>query len=559
MSEELFQQFLVILGFSLLASVLFRRLRMATIVAYIAVGATIGPAAVGLVSDPSRFSFLAEFGVVFLLFTLGLEFSLKKMLAMRFTVFGVGGVQVAGCTLIFSLVVFLWGAAWQAAILIAGALALSSTAIVTRELINNRQMHNMHGQLSIGVLLFQDLVAVVFLVLVPVLGQQQDASLLSSLGLAGFNAAVLLLVLLAAGKWILPIIYQEVARTRSEEIFVLTALVIVLLAAWLTHSFHLSMALGGFVTGMMLGEGPFRYQVQSDIRPFRDILLGLFFVTIGMSLDLSLLIQYWPRILFFTVGLIVVKAMVVALTVWALGFNRQDAVNVGLNLAQAGEFGLALMALAMLNGAVPANQASFISIIAIFSMVVSPFLIRNAGTLSRKFVGAGKQATGLRPLQLDLTDHVIIGGFGRLGTTLAQFLEQNEIPYIAVDTDIDVVEKHRKQGKNIVYGDSHNPEILQHCHLPASRLVVLTFRSLHEGKAAISGIRHRNPSVPIIVRCLDNGGFEELISTGASQVFPELLESSLMISRQALMLLQVEEHDIDRQIDDYRIAATEQQ
>ena len=556
MSEELFQQFLVILGFSLFASVLFRRLRMATIVAYIVVGAVIGPSAMGLVADPSQFSFLAEFGVVFLLFTLGLEFSLKKMLAMRFAVFGVGGVQVAVCTAIFTLAVFLWGASWQVAILIAGSLALSSTAIVTRELINNRQMHNLHGQLSIGVLLFQDLVAVIFLVLVPVLGEQQDASLLNSLGMAGLNAVVLLLVLLAAGKWILPVIYQEVARTRSDEIFLLTALVIVLLAAWLTHSFHLSMALGGFVTGMMLGEGPFRYQVQTDIRPFRDILLGLFFVTIGMSLDLSLLIQFWPRILFFTVSLLVIKSMVVALSVWALGFNRQDAISVGLNLAQAGEFGLALMALAMLNGAVPVDQASFISIIAIFSMVASPFLIRNAGILSRKFTSSENRAASLKPIQLDLTGHVIIGGFGRLGTTLSQFLEQNDIPYIAIDTDIDIVEKYRKEGKNIVYGDSHNPEILQHCHLSASRLVILTFRSLDEGKAAISGIRQRSPGVPIIVRCLEHGGFEELISTGASQVFPELLESSLMISRQALELLQVDEREIDRQIDDYRAGAT---
>ena len=557
MSEELFQQFLVILGFSLFASILFRRLRMATIVAYIVVGAIIGPAAFGLIEEPAEFSFLAEFGVVFLLFTLGLEFSFKKMLAMRFTVFGVGGAQVAICTLIFTLTGLLWGTTWQSALLIAGALALSSTAIVTRELINNRQMHNLHGQLSIGVLLFQDLVAVLFLVLVPVLGQQQETSLLASLGMAGFNTVVLLVLLLAAGRWILPIVYQEVARTRSEEIFLLTTLVIVLLAAWLTHSFHLSMALGGFVAGMMLGEGPFRYQIQSDIRPFRDLLLGLFFVTIGMSLDLSLLLQYWPRILFFTVCLLIIKSVVVSISVWALGYRRQDAITVGVNLAQAGEFGLALMALAMLNSAVPVDQASFISIIAIFSMVASPFLIRNAGRISRKFSGTANKGVNHRPIKLDQTDHVIIGGFGRLGTTLAQFLEQNGIEYIAIDTDIDVVEKYRNEGRNIVYGDSHNPEILQHCHLAASRLVVLTFKSMSEGKAAISGIRQRNPQVPIIVRCLEHGGFEELISTGASRVFPELLESSLLISRQALELLHIDEQAIEQQIEDYRSGATD--
>lgn len=552
MSEELFQQFLVILGFSLFASVLFRRLRMATLVAYIAVGAVIGPAALGLIADPARFSFLAEFGVVFLLFTLGLEFNLKKMLAMRFAVFGVGGVQVAVCTAIFTVAVFFWGASWQVAVLIAGALALSSTAIVTRELVNNRQLHNLHGQLSIGVLLFQDLVAVVFLVLVPVLGQGEEASLLAGLGSAGFNAVVLLLLLLAAGRWLLPVVYQEVARAGSEEIFLLSTLVIVLLAAWLTHSFHLSMALGGFVTGMMLGEGPFRYQIQSDIRPFRDILLGLFFVTIGMSLDLSLLGEYWPRILLFTVALLAIKALVVAASVWALGFQARDALSVGLNLAQAGEFGLALMALAMLNGAVPAEQGSFISIIAIFSMVASPFLIRHAGTLSQYLVRSKPAAENYRGVQLDLEGHVIIGGFGRLGSTLAAFLEQNQVPYIAIDTNIDVVEKFRKQGKNIVYGDSHNPEILQHCHLAAASLVVLTFKSLEEGKAAIAGIRQRQADVPIIVRCLEHGGFEELVSIGANQVFPELLESSLLISRQALELLRIDEPEIERQIATYR-------
>ncbi|MCB1669972.1 MAG: cation:proton antiporter [Gammaproteobacteria bacterium] len=553
MSEQLFQQFLVILGFSLFASVLFRRLRMATIVAYIAVGTVIGPSALSFVDDPARFSLLAEFGVVFLLFTLGLEFNLKKMLAMRFAVFGVGGVQVAVCTAVFALVVFFWGATWQAAILIAGALALSSTAIVTRELVNNRQMHNLHGQLSIGVLLFQDLFAVVFLVLVPVMGQQQEASLLVSLGVAGMNAIVLLALLLAVGKWLLPLVYQEVARTGSEEIFLLSTLVIVLLAAWLTHSFHLSMALGGFVTGMMLGEGPFRYQIQTDIRPFRDILLGLFFVTIGMSLDLSLLLEFWPRILLFTLALVAMKALVVAVSVRVLGFQLQDALSVGFNLAQAGEFGLALMALAMLNNAVPVDEASFISIIAIFSMVISPFLIRHAGAFSRRLVRS--EASGARhvPIKLDLEGHVIIGGFGRLGRTLAQFLEQNQVPYIAIETDIDVVEKARRGGSNIVYGNSNNLEILQHCHLSAASLVVLTFKSLEEGKVAISRIRQRHAGIPIVVRCVQQSGFEELVSVGADQVFPELLESSLLISRQVLRILHIDEPEIDRQVEEFRI------
>lgn len=552
MSETLFQQLLIILSFSLIGTIAFRRLRVAPIVAYIIVGAIIGPAALGLVSEPAQFGFLAEFGVVFLLFTLGLEFSFRRMLAMRFAVFGVGGVQVLVCSTVFALAVSLWGAPLQAAILIAGSLALSSTAIVTRELINNRQTHSLHGQLSIGVLLFQDLIAVFLLILVPVLGQGQESSFIQSLSVAGLNAGILLILLFAAGRWLLPFVYREVARSGSEEIFLLTTLVIVLLVAWLTHSFHLSMALGGFVTGMVLGEGSFRYQVQADIRPFRDILLGLFFVTIGMTLDLAMLLEYWPRILLFSVALLVIKTLVVAVSVRVLGFGNQDALTVGLNLAQAGEFSLALMALALASGALPADQATFITIVAIFSMLASPFLIRHAGRISSRLSGSEAAIDRLRPVQLDLNQHVIIGGFGRLGTTLSRFLEANGIDYIAIDTNIDVVERHRRNGKNIVYGDSHNPEILAHCHLDTARLVVLTFKSMEEGKAAISGIRQRNPEVPIIVRSLEDEGFEELVSVGANQVFPELLESSLIISRQALEFLHVPEAEIERQIQTFR-------
>ena len=550
MSEALFQQYVIILSVSLVVTLLFRRLRLTTIVAYMAVGAVLGPHALGLVAVPAQFSFVAEFGVVFLLFALGLEFSLKRMLAMRFAVFGVGGFQVLVCTAVFAEAVYLWGSDMATAVMIAGALALSSTAIVSRELFNNRQLHSTHGQLSIGVLLFQDLAAVVFLILVPVLGSAGENSLWSELLGAGLNTLLLLAILLAAGKWVLPLVYNEVAKSKSEEIFVLTTLVIVLLASWLTHSFHLSMPLGAFVIGMMLGESSCRYQVESDIRPFKDILLGLFFVTIGMNLELGLLADYWLRILAFTVALIVIKAGVVALLVRLLGYTARDALVVGINLAQAGEFGLALLALALVNGILPSEQASFLMIIATLSMAVSPFLIRHASALGRRLLKAADDDVQ-RPVVRHLHDHVIIGGFGRLGTTVAGFLDRNGIPWIAIDADIDVVEKHRRRGRNIVYGNSNNVEILSRCHLDSARLMVLTFKSLAEGKAAIERIRQRNAHIPIVVRCQDHQNYEELISLGASHVFPEVLESSLLISRQVLGLLKVEQVAIDTQVSDF--------
>ncbi len=551
MSEILFQQYLIILSFSLVGVLLLRRLKMATIVAYLIVGAAIGPSGLGLIGDPTQFSFIAEFGVVFLLFALGLEFSLKKMLTMRFAVFGVGGFQVVICTAIFFGAAYWWGASYAAAFIIAGSLALSSTAIVTRELANNRQLHNQHGQLSVGVLLFQDLVAVVFLILVPVLASGTGESLLPALTTAALNSAFLIGILLAAGIWILPPVYTEVSKSNSQEIFVLTTLVIVLLAAWLTHTFHLSMTLGAFVIGMMLGEGPCKYQIENDIRPFRDILLGLFFVTIGMNLDLDLLIDYWPRILLFTAALILVKAVAVAAVVRLLGYSKRDATTVGLNLAQAGEFGLALMALALSTQLIPVSQASFIIIVAIFSMILSPFLIRHAATISQKFFTAESLNDKRPQIHLNLENHVIVGGLGRLGLLLTESLENNGIDYIAIENDIDVVERNRRLGKNVVYGDSNNVEILNLCHLSTARLVVLTFKSIEEGKSAVSRIRQADSAVPMIIRCQNHTHYDELVSLGANYVFPELLESSLMILRHMLEILNIEDEEIKSQIADY--------
>ncbi len=551
MSEALFQQYLLILSFSLLGVLILRRVRMASIVAYMVVGAIIGPNALNFITNPDQFGFVAEFGVVFLLFALGLEFNIKKMLTMRFAVFGVGGFQVLICSLVFFGAVYLWGSSMAAAIMIAGSLALSSTAIVTRELANNRRLHSRNGQLSIGVLLFQDLVAVVFLVLVPVLGGDSEAGLGAALAQAGLSALAVIAILLIVGRWVLPLIYTEVAKAGSDEIFVLTTLVIVLLAAWLTHALHLSMPLGAFIIGMMLGESSCKFQIESDIRPFRDILLGLFFVTIGMNLDLQLLLDYWPRILLFTLGLLLIKAAAVASVVRLLGFSSRDAVAVGVNLAQAGEFGLALMALALANGIVPPDQASFIILIAIFSMMASPALIRQSERLSRYLSADGASAGRAMPVNLQLEDHVIIGGYGRLGSLLSGFLQDNKIPYVAIDTDIDVVDRARRQGSNIVFGDSNNLEILRHCHLDSARLVVLTFKSLEEGKAAISRIRERNSEIPIIVRCQEHNHYEELVSLGASHVFPEVLESSLMITRQVLSMLDIGKQDIALQMEQF--------
>lgn len=555
MEEHFFEQLLAIMAISLAATVLLRRLSLPNIIAYLVAGCLIGPHVLGWVSNPADFAFLAEFGVVFLLFSLGLEFSLPKLIALRSSVFGLGSVQVIFCTLAFGGATWLWGASIEAAIIIAGALALSSTAIVTKELSALNQVHSRHGQLSIGVLLFQDLAAVLFLILVPVLAGGEDNSLWSTLGWALLKGVLLILLLLSVGKWLLPPLYKEVARAKSEEVFVLSTLVIVMLAAWVTHSFQLSMALGGFVIGMMLGESHYRHQIESDIRTIKDILLGLFFVTIGMNVQVDLLLEFWPRILLFTVGLILTKALLISFMVKLSGDNKHNALQTGLNLAQAGEFGLALLALAVMHQVVPKDQASFIILVAIFSMAASPFLIRHKDRVSSalwKLLGGPGDKEEEHKINLPNHDHVIIGGFGRVGHTLVNLLQANDINYIAIDQNAERVSRERQQGYNVVYGDCTNIEILQSCHITNARMAILTFHSIEIAKKSIEHIRAVELDLPIIVRCSEHGDFSDLISLGADQVIPEMLEASLAIGEQVLLQLGIDEVEILEQIDQER-------
>ena len=549
----------MILGASLLACLLFGRLKLPTIVAYMIAGAIIGPHAIGLVEDPEHFSFLAEFGVVFLLFALGLEFSLSRLIQIRKIVFGLGFSQVAACVLVFAGAVYLWGCSLEASIIIAGALALSSTAIVTRELGEHRQMNKRYAQLSIGVLLFQDLIALVFLILVPVLAAAQETSLGDSLLSALWRGALLLAILMSVGHWILPFVYGEISKTRSQEVFVLGTLVIGMMAAWLTHELHLSMTLGGFIIGMMLGESDFKHQIEIDLRPFKDILLGLFFVTMGMSIEIELLVEYWPRLLFFTFALIALKMGIVAVVVNIMGDTKRNALRTGITLSQAGEFGLALLALSNKSGIVPEEQASFVIILALLSMAASAVLIRKNEMVTDWLLPllpmTGRESTtgnDQPQIKMHESDHVIIGGFGRVGQTIASVLDKNGIPYVAIESDPSRVKAFRRNGVNIVYGDCNHTDVLKSCHIDSARLAILTFRFHDLALHTLKRIRNSEWETPVILRCHEEGHLEELVSLGASHVVPEMLETRLLITDQVLSLLQVSPDLIKQQINQIR-------
>ncbi|NWE50438.1 cation:proton antiporter, partial [Pseudomonas gingeri] len=434
----MFANLLIILASSLVVIALFRRLQLPPVLGYLCVGLLVGPTAFGWVNDNENLPDLAELGVVFLLFSLGLEFSLSKMLALRRVVFGLGSLQVA-CTgaALGSLLVF-FGMPLVAALMLGAGLALSSTAIVSKELTSLGEIFSSHGQNAIGVLLFQDVIAVLLLTLVPVFAGSSDQAWYWALPITLGKTLVLFVGLLLASRWLLPRLFHEVAASHSAELFVLLALVIVLLTAWLTHLLGLSPALGAFLAGMLLGESHYRHQIEADIRPFRDILLGVFFVSIGMLIDLQLFADHGLLILGLTLALLLIKGAIVALLVRLRGSDAETAWRSGLALAQGGEFCFALMAQMQQNKLMPADISGLLLAATFCSMVLTPLLLRAAPRIAARLHRKPNQEARLEEisaLNAELHGHVVICGYGRVGQSIGRFLRREQQRFVALDDD----------------------------------------------------------------------------------------------------------------------------
>ena len=556
----LFGELLLVLIGSLVCVVLFQRLRLPDILAYLLAGALIGPYGLRWVLDSENIRFLSGFGLVFLLFELGLEFSLPRLLSLGRAVFGLGTLQVALTIGLIASVLFLGvGQPLTASLVIAGALALSSTAIVVRELQTLKLINRHHAQLAVGVLIFQDLAAVIGLILVSAFAGHSDLSLYEQIAWMMGKGILLVALLLSIGKWALPHVFHEIARTRSDEVFVLTVLVITLLSAWLTSVFGLSMALGAFLTGVMLGESEFRHRVEVDIRPFRDVLMGLFFASIGMQIDLGLLVDYGWTVLIGTLLLVILKSAIVVAAAMLIGENFTTATKTGVILAQAGEFGFALMSLGLGLKVVPAEIGAVVLLIAVGTIALTPWLIRYSFEVTQLLAKLTGQATSPRERELgrippQLTDHVILAGYGRVGQMLAKFLLANGIPFIALDTDSQLVKRGRAAGHPVIYGSCERVELLKRCHIERARLAILTFKSLREARRVMSHIRGLGYTVPIIVRTQHDGDYADLIRAGADHVVPEMLESSLIMVADTLTLLGFPKAMVDEQIEAERKA-----
>ncbi|MEB4589797.1 cation:proton antiporter [Candidatus Thiothrix sp. Deng01] len=542
--HELLNGILLLLVMSVGAVAAFRALNLPPILGYLLVGALMGVHGLGFVKDNAGFDFMGEVGVVFLLFAIGLEFSLKQFMAMRTTIIGLGGLQVLISTLAGMGILSYFGISWKSALVGGGAMAMSSTAIVVKQLTEQAEMRTQHGQLALGVLLFQDIAVVPFLVMIPLLaGDSGLADSPSELLLQVSTAALLFVSMLLAGHYTLRPLFQYISRAESIELFNITVLLVALTAAWITQSLGLSLALGAFLAGMLLSETEYKHQIESEIRPFRDILMGIFFIAVGTKLDLGILPSLWLPVLLLVLGLTAGKALLVAILTRLFSSNGGAALRTGLVLGQGGEFGFALLALALSNQVVSSSESQTTLAAIVISMALSPLIIRYNDKLTKQLLADAQarqhshNAQAFSSAIQEVENHVILCGYRRMGQNLAQFLHEQGAPYIALELDPGIVEKAWEAGDPVFYADATRPEILQAAGLERARMVVVTVIDIEAAKRMVEAVRQKRADIPILVRTRDERHLEALEQLGATNVLPETLEATLMITQ--LMLEQL--------------------
>jgi len=531
-----------------------RMLKLPPMLGYLVVGVLIGPNALALAKDSAGVKYLAEFGVVFLMFVIGLEFNLPKLRSMRTLVFGLGMSQVVLTTLgavlgnvmltaAFAWLGHSWQLGWQGAIALGAAMAMSSTAIVVKLLAERLELESEHGKRVMGVLLFQDLAVVPLLVLIPALSDSGE-TMARTLLFALVKAAALLTVLLVGGQRVMRWWLTLVARRKSEELFVLNLLLVTLGLAYLTEHAGLSLALGAFVAGMLIAETEYKHQVETDIRPFHDVLLGLFFITIGMKLDWRPVWDQWLLVLLLTTGPVLAKGTMVALLARAFNAGPGVAIRTGLYLAQAGEFGFVLLTLGAEEGLIGHQWLSPVLASMVLSMLATPFVVMASGWVVMKLSAnewmlQSLQLTSIAKKAIHTESHVIICGYGRSGQNLARLLSPEGIPYMALDLDPDRVRQAAAAGQSVVFGDAARLPSLMAAGLARASAVVVSYHDTASALKILHLVRDHAPSVPVIVRTIDDTDLERLREAGATEVVPEAIEGSLMLAAQALVLVGV--------------------
>ena len=544
---------LILLAAAVLSVVVCRLLALPPVIGYLLVGLALGPKALGIVAGDGLTRHLAEFGVVFLMFSIGLEFSLPKLRVMRREVFGLGSTQVAfTLTACVALALLAGSGDWKSGLAVGGVVAMSSTAVVSKLLAERMELDTAHGRAIVGILLFQDLAVVPLLILVPVLAQPpQGIGLAIALALA--KAAFVLAALLLAGPRVMRAWFGLVARRKSTELFVLNVLLVILAMAFLTGLAGLSLALGAFLAGMLISETEYRYRVEDEIKPFRDVLLGLFFVTVGMMLDLGLVAEQAWLVVALLLLLIAFKLGLIGLLARLFGLSPGGALRTALALAQGGEFGFVLLAQASEAGVVGQALGQPLLAAMVLSMIATPFMIGASNRIALRFASSEWMLRSLElhrvaVRSLEAERHVIILGYGRNGQHVARLLDAENVRYIALDLDPERVREAALAGDTVVFADSSRREALIAAGVLRAAAVVVTFAESAEAMRAIAHVHSLNPALPVIARARVEADIAQLAAAGASEIVPEALESGLMLASHTLVWVGVPLNRVVRRV-----------
>jgi CPA2 family monovalent cation:H+ antiporter-2 len=550
------QSVLILLATAVLIVVVFRSLRLPPMLGYLIVGIAIGPHALAWIPDTAEARELAEIGVVFLMFSIGLEFSLPRLVTMRRLVFGLGAAQMLVTMLVVWTIAAAFGVEWRAALILSGVLAMSSTAILAKMLAERLELNSPHGRQIIGILLFQDLAVVPLLILVPALAAGTEA-LASNLALAAGKIALVLALMLYLGQRLMRPWFNLVARQKSSELFVLNILLITLGLAYLTEIAGLSLALGAFVAGTLISETEYRYQVEVDIKPFRDVLLGLFFVTIGMLLDLRVVVEQAPLVFAALAVLLVLKALLIIGLSLAFGADSAVALRTGLALATCGEFGFVLLGRADALGLIAPQIMQPVLAAMLLSMLAAPFLVEHSGQLARRWgrsdwMHRAMELHNIAAQAMSSDQHVVVCGYGRSGQNLARLLEKEAISFIALDLDPQRIREAAAAGESVVFGDAARREVLVAAGLMRAKALAITYSDTASALQILGHVQELRPGLPVVVRTVDDTDIEHLKAAGAAEVVAELMEGSLMLASTTLMLVGVPLNRVLRRIRDTR-------
>lgn len=530
----------LLLGASAVTVALFHRAGFGTVLGLLATGIALGPYTPGPTVNIGPVAAAAELGVVFLLFLIGLELEPRRLWAMRKTLFGLGTLQVLVSGMVLAAPVLLMGRPWQAALILGLGLALSSTAFVLQLLAERNELGSEHGRTAFSILLLQDMAIVPLLALVPLLSPVPVETEVEPLWLRTLIILGTIGGTIALGMLLLPRAFAVVAKQRSGEAFAILAALAVVAAAWITHHAGLSPALGAFVMGVLLSRSPFHHQIDAELSPFKGVLLGLFFVSVGMSINVGLLAESWPRILVMVLALILMKALVIYGLCRLFGLGRVTSVRTALIMTQGGEFGFVLFAAAAATGLIGQELYTTALLVISVSMAATPFLDRMGASLARR-LAAEQGRTPSRPVEPELDRHVIIAGFGRVGRTIAGMLDDLAIPYVAIDLDpIRVIEAQRR-GCRIVYGDASERRLLERVGAGRAAIMLVTLDRPSAAERIVATVRSLYPGLAIHARAHDAEGSDRLARLGASLVLPETLELSLSLGSALLQQLGVPE------------------